>query len=162
MSDIYTEQLLKKQSSGKDKEIKVLLVILTLGIVIMALGNPVWLLGVFIMAAVDVWLFRSLDVEYEYLYINGNLDIDKIMSKSRRKKAFEMELTDLEVMAPKGAAELRLYQNLKARDYSSGSKDGRLYEMIVIKNGEKKRIIFEPNDVIVDGMSMMAPRKVHK
>ncbi len=162
MSDIYTEQLLKKQSSGKDKEIKVLLVILTLGIVIMALGNPVWLLGVFIMAAVDVWLFRSLDVEYEYLYINGNLDIDKIMSKSRRKKAFEMEITDLEVMAPKGAAELRLYQSLKARDYSSGSKDGRLYEMIVIKNGEKKRIIFEPNDVIVDGMSMMAPRKVHK
>ena len=67
MSDIYTEQLLKKQSSGKDKEIKVLLVILTLGIVIMTLGNPVWLLGVFIMAAVDVWLFRSLDVEYEYL-----------------------------------------------------------------------------------------------
>ena len=55
MSDIYTEQLLKKQSSGKDKEIKVLLVILTLGIVIMTLGNPVWLLGVFIMAAVDVW-----------------------------------------------------------------------------------------------------------
>lgn len=73
-----------------------------------------------------------------------------------------MEITDLEVMAPKGAAELRLYQSLKARDYSSGSKDGRLYEMIVIKNGEKKRIIFEPNDVIVDGMSMMAPRKVHK
>ena len=79
MSDIYTEQLLKKQSSGKDKEIKVLLVILTLGIVIMTLGNPVWLLGVFIMAAVDVWLFRSLDVEYEYLYINGNLDIDNVI-----------------------------------------------------------------------------------
>lgn len=162
MSDIYTEQLLKKQSSSKDNRIKFILIVLTLGVVVMTLGNPLWLLGIFIMIGVDVWVFRSLNVEYEYLYINGNLDIDKIMSKSRRKKVFEMEITDLEVMGPKGEAELKMYQGLKTWDYSSGNAEGRQYEMIVMQNGEKKRIIFEPNDVIVDGMRMLAPRKVHK
>ena len=162
MSDIYTEQLLKKQSSSKDNRIKFILIVLTLGVVVMTLGNPLWLLGIFIMIGVDVWVFRSLNVEYEYLYINGNLDIDKIMSKSRRKKVFEMEINDLEVMALRGEAELKMYQGLKAKDYSSGNTNSRQYEMIVIQNGEKKRIIFEPNDVIVDGMRMLAPRKVHK
>ncbi len=162
MSDIYTEQLLKKQSSSKDNRIKFILIVLTLGVVVMTLGNPFWLLGIFIMIGVDVWVFRSLNAEYEYLYINGNLDIDKIMSKSRRKKVFEMEINDLEVMALRGEAELKMYQGLKAQDYSSGNTNSRQYEMIVIQNGEKKRIIFEPNDVIVDGMRMLAPRKVHK
>lgn len=162
MNDIYTEQLLKKQSSSKDNRIKFILIVLTLGVVVMTLGNPLWLLGIFIMIGVDVWVFRSLNVEYEYLYINGNLDIDKIMSKSRRKKVFEMEINDLEVMALRGEAELKMYQGLKAQDYSSGNTNSRQYEMIVIQNGEKKRIIFEPNDVIVDGMRMLAPRKVHK
>lgn len=162
MSDIYTEQLLKKQSSSKDNRIKFILIVLTLGVVVMTLGNLLWLLGIFIMIGVDVWVFRSLNVEYEYLYINGNLDIDKIMSKSRRKKVFEMEINDLEVMALRGEAELKMYQGLKAQDYSSGNTNSRQYEMIVIQNGEKKRIIFEPNDVIVDGMRMLAPRKVHK
>ena len=162
MNDIYTEQLLKKQSSSKDNRIKFILIVLTLGVVVMTLGNPLWLLGIFIMIGVDVWVFRSLNVEYEYLYINGNLEIDKIMSKSRRKKVFEMEINDLEVMALRGEAELKMYQGLKAQDYSSGNTNSRQYEMIVIQNGEMKRIIFEPNDVIVDGMRMLAPRKVHK
>lgn len=162
MNDIYTEQLLKKQPAGKDKRIKFILIVLTLGVVVMTLGNPLWLLGILIMIGVDVWVFRSLNVEYEYLYINGNLDVDKIMSKSRRKKVFEMEINDLEVMALRGEAELKMYQGLKAQDYSSGNTNSRQYEMIVIQNGEKKRIIFEPNDVIVDGMRMLAPRKVHK
>lgn len=162
MNDIYTEQLLKKQSSSKDNRIKFILIVLTLGVVVMTLGNPLWLLGILIMIGVDVWVFRSLNVEYEYLYINGNLDIDKIMSKSRRKEVFEMEINDLEVMALRGEAELKMYQGLKAQDYSSGNTNSRQYEMIVIQNGEKKRIIFEPNDVIVDGMRMLAPRKVHK
>ena len=46
-----------------------------------------------VMIGVDIYLFRSMDIEYEYLYINGNLDVDKIMSKSRRKKVFEMNVS---------------------------------------------------------------------
>lgn len=162
MSDIYTERLIKKMSSGKDKGIKVLLIILTLGAFVLTLRSPLGGVAFLLMIVVDVWVFRSLNVEFEYLYINGNLDIDKIMSKSRRKKVFEMEITDLEMMAQEGAAELKMYQNLKVLDYSSGRTDEKRYEMIVMRNGEKKRIVFEPNEVIVDGMRMLAPRKVLK
>ena len=45
-------------------------------------------------------------------------------------------------------------------DFTSGEEGRSVYEMIVLKNGEKKKIMFEPNDTIVDGMRMYAPRKV--
>ena len=112
------------------------------------------------MIALDVFLFRSMDVEYEYLFVNGSLDIDKIMAKSRRKNMFSMEMTDLEMMAPSGSPELRPYQGLKGTDYSSGMPGADTYELIVVNNGEKKKIIFEPNKAVCEGMKMLAPRKV--
>ena len=101
-----------------------------------------------------------MDVEYEYLFVNGSLDIDKIMAKSRRKNMFSMEMTDLEMMAPSGSPELRPYQGLKGTDYSSGMPGADTYEMIVVNNGEKKKIIFEPNKTVCEGLKMLAPRKV--
>jgi len=32
--------------------------------------------------------------------------------------------------------------------------------MVVVKNGQKEKIIFEPNQTILEGMRMLAPRKV--
>ena len=34
------------------------------------------------------------------------------------------------------------------------------YELIVVNNGEKKKIIFEPNKTVCEGLKMLAPRKV--
>ena len=87
-------------------------------------------------------------------------DIDKIMAKSRRKNMFSMEMTDLEMMAPSGSPELRPYQGLKGTDYSSGMPGADTYELIVVNNGEKKKIIFEPNKTVCEGLKMLAPRKV--
>ena len=49
----------------------------------------------------DVFLFRRLDLEYEYLYVNGDLDIDKIMGKQKRKRVFSMNVNDLELLDAK-------------------------------------------------------------
>lgn len=40
------------------------------------------------MIVIDVLMFRNLNVEYEYVFVNGDLDIDKIMNKARRKGCF--------------------------------------------------------------------------
>ena len=100
------------------------------------------------------------DHEFEYLFVNGALDIDKIMAKSRRKKVFTMELNEMEVLAQAGSAELRPYQGLKTVDFSSGNRDAKQYEMVIVQKGEKKRVVFEPNSTILEGMKMLAPRKV--
>lgn len=160
MGDYYTEQLVKRKTPVSAYIIMGALALMTALAVLAMLMFPFGMLIVVAAGLVDYFVFRSLNVEYEYLYVNGNLDIDKIMSKSKRKKVFEMSVSDMELIAPKGAAQLQSFQNIKASDFSSLMPDARLYEMIVVKNGTKQRIVFEPDDVILEGMRMLAPRKV--
>ena len=126
MGDFYTEQLVKRQKASSTTLIKAILIILTVLSVVLIFMIPFGIIGPVVMIALDVFLFRSMDVEYEYLFVNGSLDIDKIMSKSRRK-------------------------NMPGAD---------TYELIVVNNGEKKKIIFEPNKTVCEGLKMLAPRKV--
>lgn len=160
MGDIYTEQLVKRKNTGRITAEKIALLLVTIAVFCLGLMIPYVGILFLIMIIVDVYLFRSMNVEYEYLYINGNIDIDKIMSKSRRKKVFEMNVSELELLAPAGSPELRPFQGVKATDYTSGEEGRSVYEMIVLKNGEKRKIMFEPNATIIDGMRMYAPRKV--
>ncbi len=158
MNDYYVEQLVKRKSKivAKVVLVAVTLMLYALGIFVMMIA----LIPAAIMTVADVFLMRRLDVEYEYLYVNGDLDIDKIFSKRTRKKAYEVNMKDLIVLAVSGQPELRQYENVKAYDFSSGYKDYRVCEMVVERSGEKERIIFEPNEAIIEGIKRIAPRKV--
>ena len=83
MSDYYTEQLVKKKPEGKDIIIKILLVFCTVLSFFFVLLLPFLLILPVLMIVLDYFMFRRLDLEYEYLYVNGDLDIDKIMGKQK-------------------------------------------------------------------------------
>ena len=85
MSDLYTEVLVKKQQTGKDKAIKGVLIFFT--VLFAAAGimmNPLILLLALVLGIVDYIFIPKLSVEFEYLYVNGELDIDRIDRKSTR------------------------------------------------------------------------------
>ena len=101
MSDLYTEVLVKKQQTGKDKAIKGVLIFFT--VLFAAAGimmNPLILLLALVLGIVDYIFIPKLSVEFEYLYVNGELDIDRIYSQSRRKRAASYELSNMEILAP--------------------------------------------------------------
>ena len=160
MSDYYTEQLVKRKTPGWTYLARGLMIAATVLLAVLTLMLPIAFIVLVLWCVAEYFLFRSMSVEYEYLYINGSLDVDKIMSRSKRKHVFDMTVAELEVLAPAGAPELRQYRNIRGVHYDSGNPDAKVYEMIVMKNGDKKKIIFEPNSVILEGMRMMAPRKV--
>ncbi|MDY5987455.1 DUF6106 family protein [Sporofaciens sp. SGI.106] len=160
MGDFYAEQLVKKKTDTKDILIKVLLLVLTVVSVLAVFMFPFGILLPVIFIVLDVFAFRWLDVEYEYLFMNGDLDVDKVMHKERRKHIFSMNINDMEVLAPSGSAELAPHKNAKVCDFSSKTQGAQTYEMVIVANGAKTRVVFEPNDAILEGMWMMAPRKV--
>ena len=160
MSDYYTEQLVKKQAGMKDIVIKAALVAVTIVSVLIVFLCPFGIILPVLAVILDVLMFRRLNVEYEYLFVNGDLDIDKIMNKAKRKRMFSANVNDLEILAPADSIEVRQYQKAKTYNYSSGSGQAALYALVVSERGEQKKIIFEPNDTIVEGFYMMAPRKV--
>lgn len=162
MSDFYTEQLVKKQMTMKEVFIKALLVALAIVSVFVVLMFPVAIIVPVIVIAVVVFLIRRLDVEYEYLYVNGDLDIDKIMHKAKRKRVFSTNISNMELLAPEGADELNQYRNARVVDLSSGMADAKKYVLVVAENGQVTRLVFEPNESIIEGMFLMAPRKVKR
>jgi len=160
MGDFYTEQLVKRQVSSKAAAIKVGLIALTVLTAIGSLFLEILLVVLVVVIVLDVILIPRQNVEYEYLYVNGDLDIDMIMNRQKRKKKFEMNINDMEMMARAGAPEVKNIQTAKTYDFSSGLAENRRYEMITSNQGQRVRVIFEPNDTIIEGMRLLAPRKV--
>ena len=99
--------------------------------------------------------------EYEYLYLDKELSVDKIMAKSKRKRVGTYSLDRMEVFAPVYSYHLDNFKNrqVKEKDYSIGEvlqPDGR-YAMYY-EGGEK--ILLSPNEELVKVLKNMAPRKV--
>lgn len=160
MSDYYTEQLVKQKTTASTVLAKTVLIAVTAASFGLVYLIPFAIIAPVIMILIDIVCFKRMDLEFEYLYVNGDLDIDKIMAKQKRKKVFETNVKNIEVLAPKGSIELQQYQNVKAHDYSSGVAGRRLYELVTVEKGHTVKIVFEPNDIILEGMKMLAPRKV--
>ena len=76
MDDFYTEQLIKKQADSKDTLKKVGLIALTVVSVLLVFAIPVGIIFPVVMIVVDVLVFSNMNVEYEYVFVNGDLDID--------------------------------------------------------------------------------------
>lgn len=80
------------------------------------------------------FILPKLDLEYEYVFVNGELDIDKIMSKAKRKRAQSFDLGKMDIMAPVNSHRLE-YQNHNTRakvlDFSSGNPNHKVFAMFI-------------------------------
>ena len=58
--------------------------------------------------------------------------------------------------------ELSQYRNARVLDFSSGMADAKRYVLVTAENGQVTKLVFEPNETIIEGMFLMAPRKVKR
>ncbi len=160
MGDSYTEQLVKQKASSTImlKKIGLIIAIIICAVIAMAVPALVVLPALGIFGLFYLWR-RWSSVEYEYIYFNGELDIDRIMGQEARKRLISISAKDMEILAPTGYGELQRYQNLKVYDCSSMTGN-KTYEIVAKLKDQNVRVIFEPNDTILQGMRFYAPRKV--
>ncbi len=162
MGDLYVEHLVKRKTPGHLMAAKYGLYGLCALTLLLGIMMPILLLLPIVLIILTRYLTNRWNVEYEYLYVNGDLDFDVIMSASKRKKKLSVSVHDLELMAPSGFAELKQFeqQQIKTYNFSSMTDSKKEYVMILNKDDARIRVIFEPTKEIVDGMKMMEPRKV--
>jgi hypothetical protein len=105
----------------------------------------------------------NAEIEYEYLYLDRQITIDKVLNRSRRKRVAVYDLERLEILAPINSHELRHYEKRTAKlgDYSSGAGKQPDLRYAFYYDGTQK-IIFEPNEEMVKAIAMVAPRKVFR
>ena len=160
MTDLYSELLIKKEQTGKDKAIKILMIAAIAITAAAGLLIPIaWILTLALGIAA-YFILPKLDLEYEYVFVNGDLDIDKIMNKARRKRMFSVDADQMELLAPVGAVELMQYKKVRTYDYTSGKNHAEIYALIASNKGELCKVLFEPNETIIEGFFVKAPRKV--
>jgi hypothetical protein len=164
MSDLYYELLVKKERTLKDTVIRYGMITL---IVILVLGGlmltPVLLLPALIVGVAAYFIFPYLDVEFEYLYVNGEMDVDRVFAKTKRKKAGSFSIREADLAAPLHSHRMDYYNGntkIKVIDYSSGNDDHARFAVIGRKDNELCKFIIEPDERLLTAMQQSAPSKV--
>ena len=165
MSDLYSELLVKKEKTMKDNLIKTGAIGLTALLVLAGLFiHPLAMLPAIILGVVSyLFIIPRPDLEYEYLFVNGEMDIDMIMAKSKRKKAGSFRLSETDIVAPMDSHRLDYYKNnqkLKVLDFSSGNEKNKRYGVVTRNEKESCMIIIEPDENMAKAIKNSAPSKV--
>lgn len=170
--DVFIEQLIVKVLTPKERMLQILSLV-GLGFVGILLIMISGVLGPFgfitLLGAAGClygawYLFSSFNTEFEYALTNGEIDIDKIIAKRKRARLITVKAKEIEIMAPvsdKYAKEINNPSFKKKIDAASSENSKDAY--FITLNSEKyglTRVIFEPNQQIIDGMKAAAPRKV--
>lgn len=116
-------------------------------------------------AANYFWLETAVD--FEYVYVDKELRVAKIMQKQRRKELAVYDLTKMEVLAPVGSHHLDGFRNkdLKVLDYSSQADENKPYRYALILSDSTELIldmVGEYSIQILDLIRAFSPRKVFR
>jgi hypothetical protein len=164
MNETYVECMVKRKPNLGIKLLYAALVALTALLVLWGLVAGFLFLvigGVF--AALTYYVYLNSEIEYEYIYVDRQLSVDKVLNRSRRKKVAAYDLERMEILAPIASYQLDSYKNRTAQvvDYSSGEKKEPDPRFSLYYDG-KTQIVFEPSPEMVKAIAMVAPRKVFK
>ena len=163
MNETYVEWLVKRKTPAYMTLLKILTIMLTVCFVLLGFFLlPAMIIAVLLGVAAYV-VYLNSDVEYEYLYVDKELTVDKVMAKSRRKRVATYDLGKIEILAPIKSWHLDNYKNRtdKTVDYSSGEEKQPDRRFAFFYDG-KQRVLIEPNEEMIKAMQTVAPRKVFK
>lgn len=168
--DLFSEYIVKKKKGGKDILKIVGIVIAAIILVFFALGlSAVPLIGGLTLLAVAgviygaYYLITNLNVEYEYIVTNGELDVDTILNRRKRKRIITVHSKTFDIVAPVGKDEYKNEENAnftRVIDASSGKDNGKTYFAVFSKDGQKIKLIFEPTEKMLDSFKIFVPKNV--
>jgi len=170
--DRFSEQLVERAADKKTAFLKglvvagALLVLVLLVLVCIFLQYSITLFCLVAGAGV-IWLAKylleGLNVEYEYIVTNDDLDIDKIVGRRKRKRLISVDLKSVDEFAPYlNETELRSDLTVLADD---GTGYDMWYVFIDTESNGKIAIIFNPDDRtiknIVGGLNPLLRAKLN-
>lgn len=161
-NEAYAEWLVKRKSPAYAVPAKAVMIALCAVGLFLALSTMLGIIALVLAVAATYFVFRNLNVEFEYLFVTGQLSIDKIMGQSRRKKVWEGTMEEIQIIAPADSYVLKDYENsnMKLLDFSTHEANAKVFGLIARKGGETVKILFEPNEKMLRCFKMTSPRKV--
>ena len=163
MGDVFKEQIIKRKTTPRDTLKRAGLVVAVIVVIFLTFAYiPQFAPILIIVAGIAAWYLMSyLKVEYEYAFTDGELDIDVIYNRSRRKRLFSARVNDFETMAhvndPMRAGDFQ--GAVQVLDYSSGVVSDDTYAFLINYKGRRTKIIIEPNAVMLKALATVLTRR---
>lgn len=163
--DVFIEQLVQKKSGPRDYLLIVGAVLI--GALVIFLSILFLLpLVIFVLAAVCYGVYVliiSRNVEFEYSVTNGDITIDKIIAKRKRKRIISVDAHAVEEMGKYDPEKLRS-KNFDARIFSSETKNGTDAWYLCAHHSERGNVlvIFSPNEKVLNSIRPFLQRQVAK
>lgn len=162
MESWYYEKTVYRKKTGKDDLISLAAVVGTLAICIVSYyflktySFIIWL-GV-VYACYRIVASRKFD--YEYIFVEDTLTIDKIINKSRRQNIFTHSLKDFEILAYKDSAYLNEYVNnvQQVIDVSAPGSEDTVFAVAYYKS-MRTLVYFEQDERIMEFIHKYAQYK---
>ena len=147
MNDVVLEWIIPYVMPAKKRLLKAVLV--SLLIVLLAdavLFYAFLLLPAIVLGIVEFFLFRSWKLEYEYVYVNGDFTISKIIRKEKRKDVFHCDRKDIQYVREGKRTE----DGCRVSDFSSGWEKADVY---TLRTGNRL-VYIEPNEEFLQDLRL--------
>ena len=121
------------------------------------LGMPLvgflsFLIAVLILMIAFYFIFPKLNVEYEYMILNHDLQIDAIYNKSKRKHMLSFDIQSAEIIAPKKSPRLNAFHPDKTYDFTSGNENADVYAVMISLDQKNSCVYIEPDRKMIEHM----------
>lgn len=170
MNDIFVEEIVKKESTAVDKlsllGMVLLCVVLSVGLFFVSALIPQFSSIMFVLIAAVVYftymLSANFNLEYEYVLVNSEIDVDKIAAKKRRKKMTTVNLRRLDFFGKSTGADFEKCLkdvSIKKVFACKQKKADDNYFLVYSENATRKMLIFSPSDEIVSVVEKLNPKR---
>ncbi len=168
-NDTFVEDAVKSKPTGSQGAIRIASLVIT---IILAIAT---LMGVFLpFSAVLCIIFivttfiimGNKNIEFEYDYTNGSLEIAKIINNEKRKKIVSVESAEIRQIAAIGTNESLKYDNVKMKIYDCSAHDEDVKDYILVAHNEEKnydfKVLFSPSEKLINAMKKYNKRDIYE
>ena len=155
MNDALYELLVSRKPKPYDLPIRILVILLIVAVAVLGMpfiGVLSFMIAVVIAFLAYYFIFPKLNVEYEYILLNHDLQIDAIYNQQKRKSLRTFDIQLAEIIAPKGSPRLNSFHPDKTFDYSSGRANAKVYAIMIPTDQKNACIYIEPDQKMIDHM----------
>lgn len=169
--DIYKEQIVKRVKTAKDYAVIAggVLLAAVLSATALIFNRLIFNMGIILI--VFMWygvylLVNSRNLEYEYILTNNELDIDKIIAKNGRKRVITIDFKNVDICANINNKDFKSQyeneNNLSQKLVLAGDmRADNIYFADFYVEGERKRVLFQPSEIIMGELVKINPRNIY-
>ena len=170
--EVFIEYMVKRKKTPIDylKVFGILLGGFILMMLVTTFLSAVPFIGSFVllMIAGIVYLMyhfvTSINLEYEYILTETELDVDKIINTRRRKRLTTVNIRGVECFAKISSPELKRYSDnpkIKKIYACRDIRDEETNFVVYTSKDETKLLFFNPNQKITDRIKALNPQKTY-